>query len=69
MVKCHKCGKEIDTYLLYNMEEYVFKRYKVIKGDLKRLYFCSWSCMRRYDYEKEIEDAKRRDRKNHRKSS
>lgn len=67
MVKCHQCGKQIEGYL---MDEYVFKRYKDTKnGNTKTLYFCSWSCMRRYDYEKEIEDAKRRDRKNHRKSS
>lgn len=68
MYKCAMCGKTIEG--LYVMDEYVYKRFVQKKaGYIKTLYFCGWTCLRKFDHEKEIEDAKRRDRKNNRKSS
>lgn len=41
-IKCYWCGK---LFYAGDMSDYVYKR--------QLHYFCSWSCMRKYDHEQE----------------
>lgn len=46
--KCHTCGK---TFYIPDKNQYVYKRDEVKDGRFLREYFCSWSCLCKYDKE------------------
>ena len=43
---CRCCGKPL--YILDKVQ-YVYKRDEPVGGKIKRFYFCSWSCLCKYD--------------------
>ena len=50
--KCHKCGKK---FVVQNTDNYVYKRWR--NGGDK--FFCSWSCMRKFDAEQGSKGSRR----------
>ena len=48
---CHGCGKYI---YITNGDDWVYTRYlEHSKGQPRKLWFCSWTCMRKFDRERE----------------
>ena len=52
--KCGRCGRE---FIIHDPEDYVFKRH--LRGGYQ--YFCSWSCLRRWEAQRGSK-TERRDR-------
>lgn len=55
---CKECGKLINSFFK-NMEEYGWKIKKVVKGQVKTNYYCSYTCMRKAEKREEMTKDKK----------
>lgn len=55
--KCYYCGK---MFFVNDMDKWVYKRYSRADENSARIYFHTWSCLRKFDEEHEKIVAERR---------
>lgn len=59
---CPTCGK---TFWVMHPTEWVYKRYRRRKDDVTTMFFCSWSCLRKFDKSREEKQKKKKIKANH----
>lgn len=58
--KCGECGKSFPL-CTYDVANYVYKRFKREGDTTKLIYFCSYSCMRKFDQDRAERKKKKED--------